>query len=354
MINQRYPQLENRLTIHKWLSLTTGMVILFFCAFNTVLLGQLSVGVVDAVFGLLNLYFFHQARQGKVKAWHSHLLIISMTATIFYTFYFSDLRAGSVYWLLFLPPLYCLLAGSKRGLLYTVLLALPATFILYIKSDTDNYIAFRSVVNFVLTYFLSYIICYLYENQYITRDLTLQKMAFQDPLTGAKNRHALKAFFDDVNNTRIHPLQLEHNKQRKTHILIVDIDFFKRVNDKFGHDIGDAVLISITQLLNDDVGHEHIYRIGGEEFLIVLKQHSSAQAFHVAETIRQKIADTPFQSQQHKINITVSIGVAQLNSGQTFKDFLQVADKNLYTAKHQGRNVVHYGSMNVAEHTEKV
>ncbi|TYL49494.1 GGDEF domain-containing protein [Marinomonas sp. IMCC 4694] len=327
---------------------------LFFCAFNVILLGQKSIGIIDAFFGLLNLYFFYQARQNRVKNWHSYLLIASLTTTIFYTFYVADLRAGSAYWLLFLPPLYCLLAGSKRGLVLTVLLSFPAIFLLYVKSDSDHHIAQRSVVNFTLTYFLSYIVCYLYENQHITRDQTLQKMAFQDPLTGAKNRHALKMLFDNIHKKTAITSQQESTPPSKTHLLIVDIDYFKRVNDKFGHDVGDTVLIEITQRLMDHVGDDQVYRIGGEEFLIILKQHSSTQAFHVAENIRQKIEASAFYIQQHEINITVSIGIAQLKADQSFQAFLQVADHNLYSAKRKGRNVVHYGSMNIVGNAKAV
>ena len=187
--------LETRDTLHKWLSLVTGVILIFFCFLNVVILDQTTIGATEAVFGLLNLYIFRAAQQGKVHKWHSYMLIFSITAAVIYTFYIADLRAGSIYWFLVLPPLYCLLAGPKRGLHYTITLSIPVLAILFIKSDTDNFIPYRSVLNFVLAYFLSYSICYLYETQYAKSSLLLERMAFQDPLTGAQNRHALKLFF---------------------------------------------------------------------------------------------------------------------------------------------------------------
>ncbi|MBU1294214.1 MAG: GGDEF domain-containing protein, partial [Gammaproteobacteria bacterium] len=176
--------LETRDTLHKWLSLVTGVIMIFYCFLNVVILNQITIGIIDAVFGLLNLYFFRTALREKTKKWHTYMLIISMTAAVIYAFYFADLRAGSIYWLLVLPPLYCLLAGPKLGLFYTILLSIPALAILFIKSDNEDLIPYRSVLNFVLAYFLSYAICYLYETQHAKSSLLLEKMAFQDPLTG--------------------------------------------------------------------------------------------------------------------------------------------------------------------------
>lgn len=339
--------LETRDTLHKWLSLMTGVIMLFFCFLNVVILDQTTIGVTDAVFGLLSLYIFRAAQQGTVQKWQNYMLVLSITAAVIYTFYVADLRAGSIYWLLVLPPLYCLLAGSKLGLYYTIALSIPAIALLFIKSDTDNFIPYRSILNFALAYFMSYGICYLYESQNAKSSVLLEKMAFQDPLTGAQNRHALKLFFNDFNKSPIDPFLEE--EQEETRLLVIDIDHFKNVNDEFGHDVGDTVLIEMAELLSYCANDNHVYRIGGEEFLIVLKQHTSTQAFDFAENIRKSVEKTVFRTHQANIQITVSIGIAQLQKGQSFREFLRVADKNLYSAKNKGRNLVHYGSMSVTE-----
>ncbi|NVK72228.1 GGDEF domain-containing protein [Marinomonas sp. CT5] len=320
---------------------------MFYCFVNLVVLNQISIGAADAVFGLFNLYFFKSAQKGKILKWHSHMLVLSLTLCVFFAFYSADLRAGSIYWLLVLPPLYCLLKGLKQGLFYTILFSIPAIFILFIKSDTEDFIPYRSVLNFILAYFLSYSVCFLYETQYAKSGVLLEKMAFQDPLTGAQNRHALKLFFDEFNKEPVDPFQEE--EQEETRLLIIDIDHFKSVNDEFGHDVGDSVLVEMAELLRDCTDNGHVYRIGGEEFLLVLKQHTSVQAFNFAEDIRKTVEKTVFRTHHKNIQITVSIGIAQLQQGQSFREFLRIADKNLYSAKHKGRNVVHYGSTNFTE-----
>tara|TARA_R110001599_G_scaffold26935_14_gene95020 strand:+ start:1994 stop:3052 length:1059 start_codon:yes stop_codon:yes gene_type:complete len=341
--------LETRHTLHKWLSLSTGVIILFFSFLNVVILKQTTIGLTEAFFGLLNLYFFYSAHQGKIKKWHGYMLITSLTVTIFYVFYSADLRAGSVYWLIILPPLYCLLAGPKLGLVYTILLSLPAIALLFIKSDIESYIPHRSVLNFSLAYFLSYAVCYLYETQYTKSSQILHDMAFSDPLTGAKNRHALKFFFDDFNKKAMDPFQDRYNQeQSETRLLMIDIDHFKSVNDEFGHDVGDSVLVEMAELLQSCTENHHVYRIGGEEFLII-QNSTSTQAYEFAESIRKRIEKNIFRSHQNNIEITVSIGIAELKKGQTFGEFLRVVDKNLYSAKNEGRNLVHYSSISLTE-----
>lgn len=347
MTNINNPHLlETRVTLHKWLSLCTGIVLLFFCFLNFVLLNQITIALVDGIFGVLNLYFFYTASQGKMKRWHNNMLIISLAAAVLFAFYFADMRAGAIYWLLVLPPLYCLLLGAKRGLICTILLSFPAIWMLFIKSDIEEFIPYRSVLNFVLAYFLAYMVCYFYENQYTTRDLALQKMAFQDPLTGAKNRHALKLFFEYFNKQAVDPFK---EQVQEPHLLIIDIDFFKSVNDEFGHDVGDSVLVEITELLHYYTDKQQVYRIGGEEFLVVLQEYSSSEAFYFAEKIRRNIENSIFLYNEHNIKITVSIGIAQLKKGQTFKEFFKVADRNLYSAKNKGRNLVHHELLTVKE-----
>ncbi|MCB5162279.1 GGDEF domain-containing protein [Marinomonas algarum] len=327
--------IETKAMLHKWLSLISGLFMWCFAAVNFLILHQPLLGVVEIVCGGFNLFCFYHVYRDSVKTWHSVALLLSITTVIFCVFFFADLRAGSVFWLLFLPPLYCLLTSTKSALIYSIAFAIPAAVILFFKSDTDAYIAWRAVTNFLITYFLSYLICYLYQKQYLVRDLSLQKMAFQDPLTGARNRHALKLFFYDFNKA------FTKQQQEDTHLLIIDIDFFKRVNDAFGHDVGDAVLAQMTELLHLYADSDVVYRIGGEEFLIVLKEHTAQQALNFAEAIRKHVEDAVFHSKEQEIKVTVSIGVAPLHRDQTFRDFLRAADKNLYSAKHKGRNMVH-------------
>ena len=330
-------------TLHKWLSLFTGVIIVLFGILNITVLQQPNIGLVELFFGSLNLYFFTMASQNKNRKWHTSIHLFSISMAVLYTFYHADLRAGSIYWLLLAPAIFCLLAGARLGLIYTISLSVPIVIILFLKSDSDNNIPYRSVLNFTSAYYLTFLICYFYESQHMKNNILLQKMAFEDPLTKAKNRHALGLFFTEYNKKLKTQLYKEEDNTR---LLIVDVDYFKSVNDEFGHDVGDLILVDMTALLKESTPNNHVYRIGGEEFLIILQDNTAAQAYNFAESIRKQVEDTVFNISPHSIQITVSIGITKLEKGQDFRKFLRNADKNLYSAKHLGRNLVHQGTFN--------
>lgn len=120
---------------------------------------------------------------------------------------------------------------------------------------------------------------------------------------------------------------------------MIDVDFFKKVNDTYGHDAGDAVLRYFSQQMSAHFDGHLVARLGGEEFAIVLVGLSSAQALTLAEEFRQTIESAQIDWTSHQIKITVSIGLNAQYS-DNIDAMLQIADKNVYTAKKEGRNRV--------------
>jgi len=124
-------------------------------------------------------------------------------------------------------------------------------------------------------------------------------------------------------------------------ILMLDIDHFKKINDNYGHHIGDLVIQSLSDICRNTLREiDIIGRIGGEEFAVVLPQTAAQPAFQVAERLRESIANAVFFPEQDKpIRYTVSIGVTTLNEQQNnIQLLLRFADKALYDAKLNGRN----------------
>jgi len=121
---------------------------------------------------------------------------------------------------------------------------------------------------------------------------------------------------------------------------MVDIDFFKRVNDTHGHDGGDRVLQGIAGLLLNQVrASDFVFRYGGEEFLVVLAELTLPQAEAVAEKIRSRIEATQVPlSDNRSVKVTLSIGVAEFDGHPDYQRLVDRADKALYAAKHAGRN----------------
>jgi len=152
--------------------------------------------------------------------------------------------------------------------------------------------------------------------------------ARNDPLTGLPNRRSLAEFLK----------RLDHSGFC---FLIIDIDFFKKINDSYGHDIGDEVLQQLAITLKENIRDTDLAaRIGGEEFCIVFPNTEIDISLTLAEKLRQSIAAQSFHTQAGGIDVTVSIGVSEHAPNMSHGDTFKAADQALYLSKQQGRNRV--------------
>ena len=142
-------------------------------------------------------------------------------------------------------------------------------------------------------------------------------------------------------------LQQEYNAICLSHhkpgiLLMIDIDFFKKVNDTWGHGIGDQVLQHLASVLRQSLRSDDMAaRLGGEEFTVLLPQTELHDGLQLAERLRAAIARTPATTDQGAIPITVSLGVSVLDGSlSSIDEGLSRSDTALYAAKHQGRNRV--------------
>jgi diguanylate cyclase (GGDEF)-like protein len=163
----------------------------------------------------------------------------------------------------------------------------------------------------------------------------LERLAHTDSLTGVWNRRYLFTLVEQE-------LKRSRRYQRPFAVIMIDIDYFKKINDTYGHTIGDEVLIVMAQtVLNCLRTVDFFGRIGGEEFMALLPETDIDAAVMVAERIRENVETTGILTQEQQIFITVSIGVATHKLGdETVNVIIQRADKALYQAKNFGRNQV--------------
>ncbi|MBC8283556.1 MAG: diguanylate cyclase [Nitrospinae bacterium] len=156
-----------------------------------------------------------------------------------------------------------------------------------------------------------------------------------DPLTGISNRRDMMEILENE--------QFRYERYGKVFCLLMfDIDFFKKVNDQYGHDMGDFVLKKVAQVLKGKCRKvDFLARWGGEEFLIVLPETNLLGGEKAAESMRKAIESEKFNFNDHEISVTMSIGVAcQSEKEMNLEELLKVADERLYTAKERGRNQV--------------
>jgi diguanylate cyclase (GGDEF)-like protein len=164
--------------------------------------------------------------------------------------------------------------------------------------------------------------------------LSAMQTATRDALTQVGNRVALEITAD-------REIAMARRTGQPTAILVLDIDHFKSINDRYGHSAGDRVLIEVAQQLRENCREvDSIFRFGGEEFVVLLSQTEEIGATAIAERIRIAIADMSTQYQQQTIQITASIGIACLNRGEGLPAWFERADRALYLAKQGGRNRV--------------
>lgn len=161
-------------------------------------------------------------------------------------------------------------------------------------------------------------------------------LAQRDGLTGLYNRRAFTQLAESE-------LARAHRYPGATSVIMADIDFFKKVNDTYGHPVGDEVLKHLAGLLLAGVrSTDVVARIGGEEFMVMLPQTSVEAAAMLAEKLRILVQDSPLRLGDLQISIAASFGVTGIAAGQagTVDELYTVADNALYDAKHQGRNRV--------------
>lgn len=158
--------------------------------------------------------------------------------------------------------------------------------------------------------------------------------AMIDVLTNVLNRNAY--------DMRIGQLLREYNRYNESSaLMVVDIDFFKRFNDNYGHKAGDKVLASVAASVRDSIRvTDSLFRYGGEEFVVILSRISSENAEKLAEKVRARVEKDYFVDKELTLKVTVSIGLTCIKEGDTEQTLFERADKAMYNSKHKGRNRV--------------
>lgn len=157
-------------------------------------------------------------------------------------------------------------------------------------------------------------------------------LALTDQLTALNNK---RAFDQHI----LRELELARRHDHPLSLILIDLDFFKKVNDQYGHQAGDQVLMEVAARIRKTCRHSDLcFRLGGEEFAVILSQTDSDGAWTIAERIREAIASQPIQAGQHSINMTASLGLASYSPDEGRDELVRRADIALYAAKRDGRN----------------
>ena len=160
----------------------------------------------------------------------------------------------------------------------------------------------------------------------------LEEMAVTDKLTGLANRQAFTPMIEQVfAETRRTPAPVS--------LALIDIDHFKQINDTHGHLVGDEILRRFAARISGNVrDSDLVFRWGGEEFLVILRDCEGTNALRIADKLLKAIGETPFDTSGQTIGVTISVGVAERKADESIDQLIGRADQALYAAKRDGRN----------------
>lgn len=318
-----------------WLLVLTAVFTLAFGILNLArgitLLVVLELGVSAFALGLI----FIVRHSRNIYPWSLLYLFVlfSMLLGALVTPGVSD----KVYvWFFLIPVMAHFLHGRLLGLFLSLTLLSVAWFLYYLhhydNPELIDIVGFTNVVACSLVLTGGVYACELAREEAEER---LHRMASTDALTGLANRKHLREVLDQA-------LERARRTGACFSILEMDLDYFKAINDQYGHDMGDQVLRAVADALNERLrAADTPARWGGEEFLVLLPETDLESARHVAESIRATLGRLDLRAEGDPLTITASIGIAEFpRDGKTLRELILAADNRLYQAKDQGRDRV--------------
>lgn len=298
--------------------------------------------ILNILIYLIGRYVYNHTKSHHLKVLIPITMIISLcwVICVFHGYFIV------LYGIFLVPMILSTVYGNKTLTQQVCLIAAIAMTFAFMFITLDVFqIHFKlSSFNMVLAYGLIIIVYTMsvavitYENQ---KEKTIQESfkysrnleheVLYDNLTNLYNHRAL---FDILND------KISKNKSENLlQIAIVDIDFFKKVNDTYGHEMGNVVLCKLSSMLRD-ISQNNIYaaRYGGEEFVVIFDGYTQEQAYKIIDIIKDKLGYTTFDKITQKI--TFSAGIATYEKGLNANKFIEKADEALYYAKEHGRNQI--------------
>lgn len=305
------------------ITLIASFIVTPFCVANFIY-GRNVLGILTFVIVILCALNSWLCKQHRYNL-SINLLGISLLVVIaiLYAVYTLDIK-GSYWAYMGVVSFYAILPKdyADRVVLIFLILLLPVSF-----QSLESSIFIRFFVVLIGVSFFSSVTFKLITEQCFL----LQQQAITDPLTGLMNRSLLQTSIEQA----IH----QYNRVESPMALaMIDVDHFKSINDEFGHAVGDDVLKKLGKFLSVQFrGSDMVFRIGGEEILVLIQNVEHANAVVVAEKLRTDIENLSLIDAK---SVTVSIGISVFNKGLNWSQWIKECDDNLYKAKTNGRNKV--------------
>ena len=266
------------------------------------------------------------------------IIVHAVLATLF-----AGWDYGFQMFLICMLPVPYMLSLKSKNLMHIISVSILMTFIILklvcVSTDIKKELSADPTGWYIFNSFMSFVVIIVVTNNFMNKNLSLnlalakqnadlQKAASTDSLTGLFNRRAMNE-----------PFRIACSNENGNSVALLDIDYFKKINDTYGHDAGDMALVRISEIVMADSPSEAcICRWGGEEILILLPGVSKKRAAETAQKICTDVADENFEWEGKRFSITVTIGVSYSPKGVEKEQTIRMADNRLYRGKADGRN----------------
>ncbi len=239
-------------------------------------------------------------------------------------------------WIQTIPIICYLLLGLRGGFWMSfVFISLAVAAFGYRYQVQESLLSLMMMANVGLSSMAILLLSHIYERSRVRNEARLIELASTDNLTGLANRMKLAEVLE---RERSHALR----DNKPLSLIVLDVDYFKRINDQYGHDVGDRALCHLSTTLSGRLRDTDLLcRLGGEEFAILLPGAALDQAAELANDLRRHLGDNPLDVGAASQVMTFSAGVAALGEdGQSLDELMQTADRRMYEAKAAGRDQV--------------
>lgn len=278
------------------------------------------------------------------------LFNITMISWIFVAVYCFGWKTGTQHFLMVLLILYFFSSYNHYGIkiIFAGVLCMYGLFLFYMCEDripvwqlSASEENIMQVLNIITIFWCLSVIGYVFskdsqelEGKLVEYNHQLQMQANTDTLTGLFNRRRAMEYLTGM---------VEQGQNVGFCICICDIDFFKRVNDNYGHDFGDEVLKEVARILREEQNGKNLAaRMGGEEFLLVFPECNGDEAYVKVEIIRKKIKAIQVEKNGMQVGVTMTFGLTEYDFQNGLTATLKEADKKLYIGKERGRDIIIY------------
>lgn len=276
-----------------------------------------SAVTLCAFFLFLHLLITKKAHVARVGL--AIVTIFAMSATIYLK------GADNIFWV------YPALTTTFFLLSPIVAAAITILFLFVVLNMIWSQVDFVFLLTFSVSAGTTFLFSFAFSRRMHTQAFFLEQLATTDPLTGVGNRRQLEEKLLDI------VARLNRSPDIPCSLVIFDLDYFKQVNDTYGHSCGDEVLQRFANSISAQIREaDSFFRLGGEEFVLVLENTGLSEAKKLAEQLAMSIENAQWQLPE--LSITTSAGIAQHKDSETSYDWLQRADAALYRAKSNGRN----------------